>query len=182
MPSLTWEEVQKFSPFKTELFIETGTFMGDTVCNMKHYFNTLYSVEVNEHYANGAMERFKNDKHVFIIHGDSSQVLLPLCKSINSPAFFWLDGHWSGGDTGKGEKDCPLLEELEHIYLHCNEQCIIAIDDARLFGTKVNEDWTTITEQNVLAILQGRIESYRYYPSHLDANDRLVIVLKKGWT
>jgi hypothetical protein len=147
---------------------------------MKNSFDIVYSIELNENYARNAMDRFKNDKNVFIIHGDSSNMLLPLCKSINKPTFFWLDGHWSGGDTAKGEKDCPLVEELQHINLYCKTRCIIAIDDARMFGTKGNEDWMTITEQNLLNTVQERLESYRYYPSHLDPNDRLVIVLKES--
>jgi hypothetical protein len=42
---------------------------------------------------------------------------------------FWLDGHWSAGDTAGEGDECPLLEELATI----GPQHAILIDDARLF-------------------------------------------------
>ena len=38
MPSLTINEINLFSPFKTNIFIETGTYMGDTIENIKNDF------------------------------------------------------------------------------------------------------------------------------------------------
>jgi hypothetical protein len=45
---------------------------------------------------------------------------------------FWLDAHWSGGETYGENDECPLLEELAIINVSPYEH-IILIDDARLF-------------------------------------------------
>ena len=64
-------------------------------------------------------------------------------NEINGTAIFWLDGHYSGGITALGNKECPVLEELETI-LKSHIQHVILIDDARLFnGTN---DYPTIDE------------------------------------
>jgi hypothetical protein len=179
MPSLTLDEIKKYSPFSTLTFVETGTYMGNTVNNVKSYFDTVYSIEINENYANKAIERFKSNDNVHIIKGDSSVEIEKLCKNIDTPTFFWLDGHWSGGDTGKGDKDCPLIEEINHIVNFCKNKCIIAIDDVRLFGTKINEDWSYISRETLLKIVEPRLESCNYYPSECHPEDRMVLVLKK---
>jgi hypothetical protein len=43
--------------------------------------------------------------------------VLPLIiKDLNEPAIFWLDGHYSSGITAKGDKICPIFEELDSIF------------------------------------------------------------------
>ena len=178
MPSLTKEEILTFaSPFELSIFVETGTFMGDTVNNVKDLFERVYSIELNKRYADVAIERFKNSKNVTIFQGDSSDVLNILTKMLTKPTFFWLDGHWSGGDTARGKKDCPLLEEIDAIVNYCNVACTIVIDDARLFGSKNNEDWLDITHENILSHVGSRLHSFKYFPSAVSPNDRLVIHL-----
>jgi hypothetical protein len=178
MPSLTIQEINQFSPFKSDIFIETGTNLGDTVNIVKSHFKKVYSIELSDKYATLARERFKDDKNVFILKGDSSELLVPLCTSIEQPVFFWLDGHWSNGDTAKGVKDCPLMEELYNIVTYCKVGCTVAIDDVRMFGTNLNENWSDITRESVLNVVKGRMESCQYYPSTIHPEDRMVIVLR----
>jgi hypothetical protein len=177
MPSLTIDEIQQFSQFSTDIFIETGTFVGDTINNVKNHFKQVYSIELSNKYAASARDRFKDNRNVYILQGDSSELLLPLCQSIEQPVFFWLDGHWSNGDTAKGKKDCPLMEELDKIVTYCKVKCIIAIDDVRIFGTNNNEDWSDITRESILNKVQNRLESCKYYPSPLYTEDRMVLTL-----
>jgi hypothetical protein len=177
MPSLTIDEVKQFSSFPTEIFVETGTFQGDTTHNVCSHFKKVYSIELNNDFANAAIQRFNSTPHVKIYQGDSSYIMPIVCKKLDAPTFFWLDGHWSGGDTARGEKDCPLVEELEQIMKHCKHTCIIAIDDARLFGRKQNEDWSSITRTKLLEIVQPRLVSCHYFPSDADPEDRMVLTL-----
>ncbi|MDR1514735.1 MAG: hypothetical protein LBS45_03495 [Synergistaceae bacterium] len=58
-------------------------------------------------------------------------VLKDVLDGKNSPMLFWLDAHWSGGDTAGENIQCPLLEELK-IILDSNSSHFILIDDARL--------------------------------------------------
>ena len=176
MPSLTLNEVKHYSKWKSNVFIETGTYMGDTLYNMLHDFNKLYSIELSEKYFSQAVKRFDDNK-VTIIHGDSTIILKTLLNEVNASIFFWLDGHWSGGDTAKGNVDCPLLEEITIINDICKSKCIIAIDDVRLFGTNINENWLNVTRENILNIVKNRLISCEYYPSNLDPNDRMVLHL-----
>ncbi len=66
------------------------------------------------------------------IFGDSKSVLPEILARLgDQPAMFWLDGHWSGGETAGQEDECPVLAELEILSKRSGN--IILIDDARLF-------------------------------------------------
>ncbi len=125
----------------TDVFIETGTYMGDTVEFLKNDFTHLYSIELNEQLAAKAEHRFAANSKISIVQGDSAEQLSSILSSIQTPVTFWLDGHYSSefqsGDeyivTGKGKKDTPIVEELMQIKQHPVQQHVILIDDARLF-------------------------------------------------
>ena len=113
--------------------IETGTYKGDMVEAQKTRFKTIISIELGVDLYIKAKERFNNDKHVKIIQGDSGKVLPKILLDINEPAIFWLDGHYSAGITSKGDKECPIFEELESIFNSKKFNHILLIDDARCF-------------------------------------------------
>lgn len=137
------------------VFVETGTCAGETILAVQPYFETLYTVEIMERdYL--FFDQKKNDLQIDNIKnylGDSSKVLPEILNVLSEKdnCIFWLDGHWSSGDTGRGEKDCPLIEECLSIdELYKSEKAIILIDDHSLFGTHINEDWSEITDENIL--------------------------------
>jgi len=116
-----------------EVLVETGTFWGDMVEAQKKRFHKIYSIELGVDLFNRATKRFKNAKNVIIIQGDSGKVLPKILLDINEPAIFWLDGHYSEGITAKGEKECPIFEELDAIFSSMKFNYVLLIDDARLF-------------------------------------------------
>ena len=158
MPKLTIEKlniiVEKLNEIPDEytIFLETGTLVGETTLNVQPYFEQVYSIELSEGYYNyfNDVKIQNNYDNIFNYFGDSSVVIPKIIESLEKKdkVIFWLDGHWSSGDTAKGEKDCPLIEELKIIDKHFTNTMII-IDDYRMFGTKGLEDWTTITDENV---------------------------------
>lgn len=159
-----------------QIFCETGTFKGYTVENMLPYFSKVYSIELNENFYMNCKSKFQSQPKVTILQGDSSVVLDEI--NFDQPTVFFLDGHWSGYDTAKGPKDCPLLEELEIINKKAKDETLIIIDDSRLFGKNSSyqsdyPDWTDITVDNILNILKDRIVY------HEDVEDRFSILLKK---
>ena len=163
---------------KYPLFIETGTHNGDTIFSVEPYFNFLYTIELSKKYFNNTRSRYKGNKINFIL-GDSSTVFESLLPNINQDAVFFLDGHWSSGDTAKGNKDCPLIEEIHHINSLYKNKAIIIIDDFRLFGkgpmVGLNEDWTSINKQKIIDILSNRItEIYHLDSTH--AKDDILII------
>lgn len=116
-------------------FIETGTYMGDTIWSLRETCNKLISIEVQPQLAEIARSRFRNIPHVEIITGDSAVELNRVVTEIEGSCLFWLDGHYSAGMTGRGAKDCPIHDELASIAKHCRDTFSIMIDDARCFGT-----------------------------------------------
>lgn len=117
------------------ILVETGTYLGDMVEAMKSHFKQVYSIELSKDLHALAVKRFRSDVHVEILQGDSGTELGNLMSRINEPVLFWLDGHYSGGITAKGNKDCPIFEELGHILKGTELNHVIIIDDARYFGT-----------------------------------------------
>jgi hypothetical protein len=178
MPSLTLNEIVSYCKFKPSVFIETGTYLGDTINSVHSFFDKVYSIELSSLYANRAKRRFEKMSNISILEGDSINVLQQLSNISDKPIFFWLDGHWSGGDTARGSLDCPLLEEIKIINNKYNQSCIVAIDDVRLFNTNINENWLDVTRENILEIVKNRLVSCDYHPSELYPEDRMIIHLK----
>jgi|TARA_B100000809_G_scaffold79452_1_gene77517 hypothetical protein len=121
-----------------KILVETGTYYGDMVEAMKDVFNQLYSIELSAELYKKAKKRFKGEKHIELICGDSGLELMNLMSKIDQPTLFWLDGHYSAGVTAKGEKDTPIYEELNHILNSTDKGHVIIIDDARCFGADPN--------------------------------------------
>lgn len=130
--------------FSIKIFIETGTYLGDTVMSMRNKFDEIYSIELDKILFEKAVNKFINYPHINILQGDSSEILPNILSKINEPALFWLDGHYSGGITSKANLNTPILKEIELILDHKIKDHIILIDDARLFIGK--EDYPTLIE------------------------------------
>ena len=79
-------------------------------------------------------DRFLSIPKIHIVEGNSGE-LLPLVTKIDKPTLFWLDAHYSGGETAQGPEDSPIMKELHFIFNHRKDHCIL-IDDARCFNGK----------------------------------------------
>lgn len=139
--------------YATTVFVETGTFLGDTVAAMQNEFSKVYSIELSEELAAKAQQRFNDKSNIKILQGNSGTLMSTLLKEINAPCLFWLDGHYSSefaiGDsyikTAFGGKNTPVLDELKAIFTSpFSDQHVILIDDARLFTGKF--DYPTMSE------------------------------------
>ena len=124
--------------YKINILIETGTYYGAMIQAMKSKFKQIYSIELGENLAQKAQQKFAKYAHIKIIQGDTIQILPKILTSISEPCLFWLDAHYSGGITAKGDKETPILQELQHVFNHQIKNHIILIDDARLFTGKNN--------------------------------------------
>jgi hypothetical protein len=159
-------------------FVETGTYLGNTIFAMEHLFNKLYTIELSKKYYTLTKSKYNGNKIDFIL-GDSSDVFQSLLPKISEKTIFFLDGHWSSGDTAKGTKDCPLIEEIKLINSLFKNDAIIIIDDYRLFGKGptqgMNEDWTYINKDILINILSNRIKEVYFLDSEISKHDRLII-------
>jgi hypothetical protein len=112
-----------------DIFIETGSNVGDGIqLAIDAGYAEIVSIEISELHYNIVVDRFKNNKEVRLIKGDSMTEFPNVINSYNTPVTIWLDGHYSCGNTGLGTKWSPLIEELESI-TYPNH--IILIDDMR---------------------------------------------------
>lgn len=125
------------------VFIETGTYLGDMIDAQQNHFKELYSVELSPELYQNALNRFNNFPNVHLLQGDSGVVLKDIVNEINEPALFWLDGHYSSGITAKAAKNTPILNELQWIFESDQDHGIL-IDDARLFVGK--DDYPSMDE------------------------------------
>lgn len=120
--------------YNCPVLVETGTFRGDMVEAHLRNFDQLISIELSQELYEKACYRFRKSAHVTICQGDSGAVLPRIMGTLNAPAVFWLDGHYSAGDTAQGSKDCPIYEELAAIFAHSPRyRHVLLIDDARCF-------------------------------------------------
>ena len=128
--------------YHCKTFVESGTFLGETIESLKNDFDFLYSIELAEKLAIKAQQRFINDEHIKIIKGDSGNELKLIISISNPPILFWLDGHYYSSffvgeefiETAKGEISTPIIKELEAILFNGLLNNVILIDDARCFG------------------------------------------------
>ena len=119
--------------FLISIFVETGTYEGEMVNAIRKIFETIYSIELDYELYNSAKEKFSKYNQISIIQGDSSKILPLILSKIDQPCLFWLDAHYSGGFTSKGEIETPILTELSHILNNSKFDHVILIDDARCF-------------------------------------------------
>lgn len=124
-------------------FIETGTFFGDMVEAVQSDFARVFSIELQPALRRRAAERFRDLSHVTIVEGDSRTALGEVLRDIDERCLLWLDGHFSGGVTARGESDTPVRAELSCVLRHPVRDHVVLIDDARLFGSG---DYPTVEE------------------------------------
>jgi hypothetical protein len=170
---------------KYDNFIETGTYYGQTILSVESYFSKLYTIEIKKEFYENIKNNYKGNKINFYL-GDSSIVLKEILPSIEGKSIIFLDGHWSAGNTGRGDKDCPLYEELNNIMVHHKEEAIIIVDDVRLFGmgwpTENNEEichWEDINISTINKIVETRLNKQYFLSSTSAIDDRLILHISK---
>ena len=126
------EYATKYGP---KVFIESGTYYGEMIDFVlrKNLFEEIWSIELSKSLWEKALKKYKDHDHVRVLIGNSGEFIPSLIQSIKRPILFWLDGHWSGGKSAKGDKDTPIREELIAIVSHHVDNHVILIDDARFF-------------------------------------------------
>jgi len=125
-------------------FVETGTFTGEMVEAMRTHFDRIISIEMSPGIYQAASRRFAGDARISLLPGDSATVLPQVLAQLDHPALFWLDGHFMGGSTARGQEDSPVRAELAALFHHAVRKHLVLIDDARLFCGA--DGYPTITE------------------------------------
>lgn len=120
-----------------QCFIETGTYRGVTTARCAPLFSKIVTIELDETLARNAAEALAAFRHIEVIQGDAVQHLdRILARDEMSQVEVFLDGHFSGGITARGDIPEPAILELELLNQHVTKIAGIIIDDFRLFGTE----------------------------------------------
>lgn len=119
--------------FNIDCFIETGTYLGDTIVHSLPLFSQIYSIELDKTLAQAAQIRFSKNKNVLIYEGNSPDILAQLLKAQAGKKLIYLDANYNGGLTAKGKTNNPILEELAIIKHSGITNATLIIDDTRLF-------------------------------------------------
>jgi hypothetical protein len=115
-------------------FVETGTYLGDTAAAAAEVFKAVHTIELDAALAAGARKRFAEHPKVTVHYGDSANLLPNLLPALEGGTIFWLDAHYSGGVTARGDEDTPLMQELQCIR-ECSKAAVaVFIDDVRMLG------------------------------------------------
>jgi len=108
--------------FRLRVMVETGTFEGEMARKCAPNFHEIHTIELDPGLAAVAARKLARHRNVHVIQGDSAARLAQVVAGLDEPALFWLDAHYSGSGTAKGDVETPIAAE------------IAAIDDARLLG------------------------------------------------
>lgn len=133
--------------------IEVGSFKGVTARRLSYIFDHVVTIEIDPALHELARERCTGRSNVELILGDGAKVLPQVAARTRSAVIF-LDGHFSGGETGQGDEPEPVLKELDIIAGHLDNFVGIVVDDFRLFG--VEAGWPM--KHEVLAKLESLLK------------------------
>ena len=133
-PQMVKQKVFHKYGIKDAVWVETGTFIGSTTSYLSGLFPHVYTVEPEPKLYAAACKRFMG-KNVTLFNDVSENIFQSLLPKLSGNVNFWLDGHYSEGITFKGEKDCPVEDELIAIEKNFDnfDKITILIDDVRCF-------------------------------------------------
>lgn len=177
MPSLRIEELNTILKYFNKTtkdypnFVETGTYIGETIMEMQKYFKKLYTIELSKNLFDLSFQKFRDFENIQNYLGDSVCILPIICSSLEEQTIFWLDAHYCLWGSEKGDIEVPLLEELKEIKNNYKLPGLIIIDDYRLFDNGDEYvDWSNITMENVL-------DSIGEYKEYAIFGDRFVLLI-----
>lgn len=131
--------------------VETGTHIGAGAEILAQIFSRVVSIEVSERFHAEAARRLENQESIELLLGDSLD-LLPGISDAAVPTFYWLDGHWSGGETGAGSVECPVLGEISCLSSGHPDDCIV-VDDARMFAVAASPPFDPTQWPSIIEVL-----------------------------
>jgi hypothetical protein len=147
--------------FRVEKFIETGTFRGNTAVWAGSVYKSVVSIENSLPLYEAAKTKYGDAKNIEFVLGHSAEKLKEIVARLAEPCVFWLDAHWSGGDTyGEGD-ECPIVEEIEAINCSSHDHFVL-IDDARLFMAPPPPPHDPRKWPTILQLLEALSQRSRY--------------------
>jgi hypothetical protein len=119
-----------------DIWVESGTYLGETTKLLSKNSKKVYSVEPQKVLFNYSTHRLRKNSNIVIINGVSEEIFPDLLSKLDGDISFWLDGHFSGDITFEGKTETPIMAELlaiEQNFSHFGNVSIF-IDDVRNFS------------------------------------------------
>ena len=145
-PEFVKHEIIKKNNLDNSLWIETGTYYGDTTNLLSNISSEVISIEADKRLYDLAVKKFQNTKNLKIINDKSQSVLEEILKNNKNHKnlCLYLDAHLcmdhlTKTPTFKEENlETPIMVELNIIenYLKEFDKVNILVDDIRLFDGK----------------------------------------------
>jgi hypothetical protein len=114
------------------IFVEAGTLHGESALRASKIFQRVITIEKSSFLFMQSSERLRSQSNITCYNGCTREHVTAHLSELDNP-LFWLDAHWSGGETAGQEDECPILDELSLIFAQGLNSFAILIDDARLF-------------------------------------------------
>lgn len=117
-----------------EVFVETGTFRGESAAWAAERFREVITIERDLKLYESARANAVHRNIAF--HCGHSLTVLPGIAASPKPKLFWLDAHWCGlhGNAGGFDDQCPIIGELSALRSGTADD-VIMIDDFHMFAT-----------------------------------------------
>ena len=145
-PDVIKHQILMNNNLKDSLWIETGTYYGETTKLLSKISKKTISIEADKNLFEISNKILKNFKNVEILNGKSEDLLdKVISKNLNfKNVCIYLDAHLCQDHLkntktfGNENTATPILNELEIItkYLANFEKIVVLIDDIRLFQGK----------------------------------------------
>ena len=145
-PDIIKHQILMNNNLKDSLWIETGTYYGETTKLLSKISKKTISIEADKNLFETSNKILKNFKNVEILNGKSEDLLdKVISKNLNfQNVCIYLDAHLCQDHLkntktfGNEDTATPILNELEIVskYVSSFEKIVVLIDDIRLFKGK----------------------------------------------
>ena len=142
-PEFIKHDILRSNTLENCLWIESGTYYGDTTNVLSKIANKVISIEADERLSNFAKKKFEKTKNIEVILGKSEDLLKNILKKnyIYKNVCIYLDAHLCQDHLinkktfGNEETGTPIKKELNSIENEKNnfDNINLLIDDIRLF-------------------------------------------------
>lgn len=122
-----------------DTWVETGTYLGTTTVLLSKHCKKVITIEPSLQLFNSNLSHLSKYQNIQCVFGSSEEVFQDAIKPLLGNVNFWLDGHFSEGNTFEGQNHCPVLFELHAIkqeMFHL-DMISIFIDDMRCFDSSL---------------------------------------------
>lgn len=118
---------------KNSSWVETGTHLGATTKKLAAIALAVHTIEPSQQCLAIARKNLENVSNIILDAGTSEDCFEDACSAVAGNVCFWLDGHYFGGITHKGDRETPVSHELSVIQGHIGNYATVCIliDDIR---------------------------------------------------